>query len=81
MIPSGLISISSGAIFCCKIAACSAVKGVDESPWNERVQSTCLSSSLRAERGSSSPSVSDRKGFVSDDGERVEATFAAFAAD
>lgn len=55
------------------------MKGEDERPWNERVQSTCFSSSLSIEGGSSRPSVRERSGWVSEEGERVEETCCAFA--
>ena len=68
MIPSGLISMSSGLISCCKIAACSGVKGVEDRPWKERVQSTCFSFSPSTGGGSERPSVRERRGVGS--GER-----------
>lgn len=64
MIPSGLISMSSKGISCVKIAAASALKGVEEMPWNERLQSTCFSPSSRVGGGSLKPSVSDRMGSL-----------------
>lgn len=53
--------MSSGSSSACRIALCSAVKGVLESPWYERVQSTCLSLSSRVGGGSTRPSVRERR--------------------
>lgn len=64
MIPSGLTSMSSNGISCVRIAAASGLKGVEEMPWKERLQSTCFSPSPRVGGGSSRPSVSDRRGSL-----------------
>lgn len=78
-IPSGLISMSLKSSGCCNMSACSFVNGEEDRPWKDRVQSTCLSSSLRTGGGSSRPSVRERSGSDSSDGESSCWTCCAFA--
>ncbi|KAG9526766.1 hypothetical protein KCV07_g222, partial [Aureobasidium melanogenum] len=68
-----LLYLISG-ISCVKMAAASALKGVEEMPWNERLQSTCFSPSSRVGGGSLRPSVSERIGSL---GARGAAVFGA----
>lgn len=51
MIPSGLISTSSGAVSANKISAASLGKGSAERPWNDRVQSIFSSGAVSSSSG------------------------------
>jgi hypothetical protein len=63
MIPSGLTSTSSCGTGANRMSAAAWGKGVEESPWNERVQSTCVVGSSRFDvriSGSGGPGESAR---------------------
>lgn len=63
--PSGFISMSVLLRGCWSVVACSAVKGVEDRPWKERVQSGSDDSEGVGEGeggGSERPAVRDRRG-------------------